>query len=145
MSCPPGIGWVTGRIETSGLKILRDGCPRLLHEAELYRYPDALADSRVESPKDEHNHALTALRYLISRLIAFHRRGPAGGRGPRGRRHEPASGMCTDLFIEYSFSTFDFEARSAVSRCAFLTRIQPRWDFSPVALLVAGIGSRGDR
>jgi hypothetical protein len=39
-----------------------------LHEAERYRYGDAPADSRAEAPVDEHNHALTALRYLTSRL-----------------------------------------------------------------------------
>jgi len=75
----PGIAWVSGRIETGGLKILRDACPRLLHEAEHYRYPDAPADSRAESPKDEHNHALAALRYLISRLAPWRGWGQANG------------------------------------------------------------------
>jgi hypothetical protein len=39
-----------------------------LHEAELFTYSDAQADKQVEAPVDEHNHALAALRYLISRL-----------------------------------------------------------------------------
>jgi hypothetical protein len=39
-----------------------------LHEAELYRYGDAAADKHTEAPVDEHNHALSALRYLVSRL-----------------------------------------------------------------------------
>jgi hypothetical protein len=48
-----------------------------LHEADLYRYTDAPADSRAEAPVDEHNHALAALRYLISRLAPW--RGCAEG------------------------------------------------------------------
>ena len=59
---------MTARIETGGLKILHDRCPQLLHEAELYRYSDAPADKQAEAPVDDHNHALAALRYLISRL-----------------------------------------------------------------------------
>jgi hypothetical protein len=42
-----------------------------LHEAERCRYGDAPADSRAEAPVDEHNHALAALRYLISRLAPW--------------------------------------------------------------------------
>ncbi len=44
---------------------MEGACPNLLTEACLYRYPDT---GRDESPLDEHNHALAALRYLISRL-----------------------------------------------------------------------------
>jgi Terminase large subunit, T4likevirus-type, N-terminal len=62
-----GIAWVNARIKTGGLKILQDRCPRLLHEAELHRYSDKPGD-RGEAPEDDHNHALAALRYLISRL-----------------------------------------------------------------------------
>ena len=48
---------MTARIETGGLKILHDSCPRLLHEAELYRYSDAPADKQAEAPVADHNHA----------------------------------------------------------------------------------------
>ena len=63
-----GIASETARIETGGLKIVHDRCPQLLHEAELYRYSDAPADKQAEAPVDDHNHALGALRYLVSRL-----------------------------------------------------------------------------
>lgn len=66
-----GIAAVTARIETGGLKILRDRCPQLLYEAELYRYGAAAADKQAEAPVDDHNHALAALRYLVSRLEAW--------------------------------------------------------------------------
>jgi hypothetical protein len=49
-----------------------------MHEAELYRYGDAPADSRAESPVDKHNHALAALRYLISRLAPWRGSGQGG-------------------------------------------------------------------
>ncbi|MHB1424903.1 MAG: terminase large subunit domain-containing protein [Gemmataceae bacterium] len=66
-----GIAAVTARLRTGRLKVRRDACPKLLSEARLYRYPTAA--ERVlsgENPVDEHNHALAALRYLISRLDA---------------------------------------------------------------------------
>lgn len=64
-----GIAAVTARIQTGRLKVLADRCPHLLAEARLYRYPSH-TDRGVdqENPIDEHNHALAALRYLISRL-----------------------------------------------------------------------------
>ncbi len=49
-------------------QIVQDHCPQLLHEAELYHYGDAAADKKAEAPVDDHNHALAALRYLVSRL-----------------------------------------------------------------------------
>lgn len=64
-----GIAAVTSRIQTGRLKVVADRCPHLLAEARLYRYPsssDHAADQ--ENPIDEHNHALAALRYLVSRL-----------------------------------------------------------------------------
>jgi hypothetical protein len=64
-----GIAAVRSRIEAGRLKVLASACPNLLAEALLYRYPsrqDSQADS--ETPLDEHNHALAALRYLIVRL-----------------------------------------------------------------------------
>jgi hypothetical protein len=49
------------------LRIVEGACPNLLAEACLYRYPENGAGGS-ENPLDEHNHALAALRYLISRL-----------------------------------------------------------------------------
>jgi hypothetical protein len=66
---PPGISAVTARIQTGRLRVLADRCPHLFAEARLYRYRDP-SDHRGdrEIPIDKHNHALGALRYLISRL-----------------------------------------------------------------------------
>jgi hypothetical protein len=64
-----GLAAVTARIQTGRLKVLAERCPHLSAEARLYRYPshsDRGADR--ENPVDEHNHALAALRYLVSRL-----------------------------------------------------------------------------
>jgi hypothetical protein len=61
-----GIMAVTRRLNEGTLKVLEGACPNLLHEAGLYRYDDEAGDS--ETPVDAHNHALAALRYLISRL-----------------------------------------------------------------------------
>ncbi len=70
---PAGISAVRARLQTGGLKVLRPACPNLLAEAKLYRYATA-ADGRARSeiPVDEHNHALAALRYLVSRIDASH-------------------------------------------------------------------------
>jgi len=66
-----GIAAVTARIQTGRLKVLADGCPHLLSEAQLYRYPShAEGGVDPEKPIDEHNHALAALRYLVSRIDA---------------------------------------------------------------------------
>ena len=40
------------------------------HQASLYRYGDSSTERNAEVPVDEHNHALAALRYLVSRLDA---------------------------------------------------------------------------
>jgi hypothetical protein len=63
-----GIAAVTARIESGRLKILEGACPNLVAEAGLYRYSADPADRRAETPVDDHNHALAALRYLVSRL-----------------------------------------------------------------------------
>lgn len=64
-----GIAQVTARIRTGRLKILASACPNLCAEANLYRYPTAAERALVgENPIDAHNHALAALRYLVSRL-----------------------------------------------------------------------------
>lgn len=60
-----GIAAVAARIQTGMLKVLEGACPNLLAEASLYRYD---SENQSESPVDEHNHALAALRYLVSRL-----------------------------------------------------------------------------
>jgi hypothetical protein len=44
------------------------GSPNLLAEAQLYRYSTEAEDKRAEMPVDDNNHALAALRYMISQL-----------------------------------------------------------------------------
>lgn len=63
-----GIALVTARLRTQRLKVL-PACANLLAEARLYRYPAAAERELLgENPVDAHNHALAALRYLVSRL-----------------------------------------------------------------------------
>jgi hypothetical protein len=63
-----GIAAVSARIEDGTLRILEGQCPNLLAEAELYRYSTEPEDRKTEKPEDNNNHALAALRYLITRL-----------------------------------------------------------------------------
>jgi hypothetical protein len=77
-----GIAAVTARLGTDTLKVVRGCCPNLLAEAELYRYGE---DSDSEAPVDDHNHALAALRYLITRLDA-HRLARPGGAAPEPQK-----------------------------------------------------------
>jgi hypothetical protein len=63
-----GISAVTARLEKGTLKVVAGSCPNLLAESALYRYGEEATERRVETPVDEHNHALGALRYLVSRL-----------------------------------------------------------------------------
>jgi hypothetical protein len=76
-----GIAAVHARLRTGRLRVLRSTCPNLLAEAKLYRYPKSgISNSSSESgstdvgftgseaPIDQYNHALAALRYLVSRL-----------------------------------------------------------------------------
>jgi hypothetical protein len=66
-----GITAVAARLRTGRLKVLGRDCPNLLAEAQLYRYPTPSERALLgEEPVDRHNHALGALRYLISRLDA---------------------------------------------------------------------------
>ncbi len=51
-----------------GLRVVDGACPNLLYEAGLYRYDDATNGRSSETPLSESNHALDALRYLITRL-----------------------------------------------------------------------------
>jgi hypothetical protein len=61
----PGVMAVSARVESGRLKVLAGACPKLLWEASLYRYPEG---GGSEVPEDDHNHAIGALRYLVSRL-----------------------------------------------------------------------------
>ena len=64
-----GIAAVTARLQTRRLRVSRWGCTNLVEEAQKYRYPAPHECVRIgENPKDEHNHALGALRYLIAKL-----------------------------------------------------------------------------
>jgi hypothetical protein len=73
----PGIAAVRSRIETGRLKILDGACPNLVLEAQLYCYDEKSGDS--ENPLKQYDHALDALRYMISKLdykkMALFRRG----------------------------------------------------------------------
>lgn len=63
-----GIALVSGRLRSGHLKVA-PACVHLLGEAKLYRYPTAAERAILgENPIDAHNHALAALRYLVSRL-----------------------------------------------------------------------------
>jgi hypothetical protein len=62
-----GIAAVTARLADGRLRIVEGACPNLLAEACLYRYPEQ-GEGGSEHPLDEHNHALAALRYLVSRI-----------------------------------------------------------------------------
>jgi hypothetical protein len=64
-SLRPGIAAVTARLENGGLRVLQGKCPNLLAEAALYRYDER---AQSETPLDDDNHALAALRYLIMAL-----------------------------------------------------------------------------
>jgi len=67
----PGIAAVTARLRTGRLKVYRPACPNLLTEARLYRYEGSSEQGgQSENPLDKDNHALGALRYLISQLDA---------------------------------------------------------------------------
>ena len=64
-----GIAAVTARIQTGRLKVVAAACPHLLDEAGRYCYaaPED-AGGQSEQPIDAHNHALAALRYMVSKL-----------------------------------------------------------------------------
>ncbi len=80
-----GIAAVRATLENGTLRVRAGACPNLLAEAGLYRYATETGHVRSETPVDEHNHALGALRYLISkvdaRLLARFRK-RAGGEQP---------------------------------------------------------------
>ena len=60
-----GIARVTARIRTGRLKVMRDACPVLIDEAEMYHYKE---DDESDKPVKEADHAMDALRYLIAGL-----------------------------------------------------------------------------
>jgi len=63
----PGIAAVRARLEDGTLKVLTGATPNLIAEAGLYRY-DSESGKRSENPIKEFDHALDALRYLISKI-----------------------------------------------------------------------------
>jgi hypothetical protein len=66
---PAGIAAVTARLRTGRLKVHRGNCVNLLEEAKLYRYPQTVrGEDASETPIKGHDHALDALRYLVSRI-----------------------------------------------------------------------------
>jgi hypothetical protein len=77
-----GIAAVTARIQSGTLQVLDTGCPNLIEEAALYCYSDDPAERHAEIPVDEHNHALAALRYLISVIDARRMAGRPFSRPP---------------------------------------------------------------
>ena len=86
-----GVAAVTARLENGTLKVVEGACANLLAEASLYRW-DESGRGRAETPVDEHNHALAALRYLVSGLDgngAVWRREHAAA--ARAARPKPAS------------------------------------------------------
>jgi hypothetical protein len=98
-----GIAAVAARIRTGRLVVSRSTCANLIAEAGLYRYPSSSERAvEGEKPIDEHNHALGALRYLVSQLDArfiARLRKLAGGRpgaheGPT--EEEPAEQACKE-------------------------------------------------
>jgi hypothetical protein len=60
-----GLMAVRARLGNGTLRIAQGACPNLLAEAQLYRYDP---DSRSEDPEKQNDHALDALRYVISKL-----------------------------------------------------------------------------
>jgi hypothetical protein len=78
----PGLAAVSARLENGTLRVVAGRCPNLLAEAGLYRYSDDRRDRHAEVPVDEHNHALAALRHLISRRDARHMARLRTGRRP---------------------------------------------------------------
>jgi hypothetical protein len=85
-----GIAAVNARLQNGTLRVVEGCCPNLLAEAALYCYGDDEDRRPSETPVDEHNHALSALRYMISKVdarqMARHRTGTV-----RSEKLAPAS------------------------------------------------------
>lgn len=92
-----GITAVTARLQTGRLRIAQGACPSLVEESRRHRYAaegEAGADSEI--PIDADNHALAALRYLVSRLderfvVQFRRQANASGGGSSTTDHDQDS------------------------------------------------------
>jgi hypothetical protein len=63
-----GIAAVQARVRHGTLRIVAGACPNLLAEAGLYHYDEEATDQRNEQPIGAYDHALDALRYLVSQL-----------------------------------------------------------------------------
>jgi hypothetical protein len=90
-----GIAAVTERLRTGRLKVMRARCPNLVAESRLYRYPTP-AERAVagENPIDANNHALGALRYLVSQIDSLYlARRRFGSPGPGDSRKPPDDPM----------------------------------------------------
>jgi hypothetical protein len=87
----PGIAAVSARLEAGTLRVVQGSCPNLLAEAGLYRYSTEPGARGTETPEDAHNHALAALRYLMSRLDE-RRQARRRGAPPEGAPPTPPEG-----------------------------------------------------
>ena len=63
-----GILAVNNRIASNRLKIVKSRCPAVIAEAETYIFPEKNEEIIGDKPLDRDNHALDALRYMISGL-----------------------------------------------------------------------------
>ncbi len=63
-----GILSVNRRIKLQKLKIVQNRCPAVVAESETYIYPEKNEEIIGDKPLDKDNHALDALRYLITGL-----------------------------------------------------------------------------
>jgi hypothetical protein len=63
--------------------------PGIAAEAALYRYGEGGEERRAEAPLDEHNHALAALRYLVSRLDSRYQARPRPPKSPEPAESAP--------------------------------------------------------
>jgi hypothetical protein len=85
-----GIAAVSARLQNGTLRIVHGACPNLLREAEFYRYETERGSRKSEKPRDNDDHALDALRYLIATIDEgkLGRRQKIGG--AEGAREKPA-------------------------------------------------------
>lgn len=83
-----GIAAVSARLQDESLFVLEGRCPNLLIEASLYCYGDAPGENNSENPLDKNNHALAALRYMLSRTDARRKVKPAESAPPPPRPRE---------------------------------------------------------
>ena len=62
----PGIEAVNSRIYNNKLRVVSNRCIALQAEAEVYMYPETEDESGGDKPIDADNHAMDALRYMVS-------------------------------------------------------------------------------